>query len=303
MIEKLFVSVQQMKKIGNGNWSYLYKINKLLVNLIYPIIQRFNKTTGCNPDSDVVVSLTTYPARIKTVWCTVASLLNQTYKPFKVLLYLSKEQFPEGIESLPKNLTRLQNRGLEIVFVEGDLKPHKKYYYALKEYTDYMVITADDDIFYPENHIEFFVKASHRFPDAVICTRSHMVTMEDAESRRFAPYNSWDEQLTSEPNYVTMPVGCNGALYKRRFFDDELFDKDKIMELSLYTDDLWLKIMELKNGTKAFNCAVEPLIYFDNIFNKNTGLWHTNASETENRNDVVWNKLADVYPEAIKRIN
>ena len=248
----------------------------------------------------MVVSLTTYPARINTVWVTVASLLNQSYKPAKVLLYLSKEQFPAGLEELPKKLLQQQQRGLEIVFVEDDLKPHKKYYYALQEYKDKIVITADDDIFYPENHVEQFVKASKKYPEAVICSRSHRMELDPSSDTGFTPYNSWKNNTTDEPDIMTMPIGCNGILYKAKFFDEELFNVDAIKENALYTDDLWLKIMELQAGTKAYNYSHEPLIYFDSIFNKNTGLWHTNASADSNRNDVAWERLVKLYPIKLK---
>ncbi|MBQ2886366.1 MAG: hypothetical protein IJE43_21810 [Alphaproteobacteria bacterium] len=41
----------------------------------------------------VIVSLTSYPARINIVHKTIESLLNQTYKADKVILYLAYEQF------------------------------------------------------------------------------------------------------------------------------------------------------------------------------------------------------------------
>ncbi|SHJ13766.1 glycosyltransferase [Pseudobutyrivibrio xylanivorans] len=294
MIEKLYSDVQNLKKKNSKAWPYVYKVNKLLVNIFFPIIQSFNHSIGVDDKNNIIVSLTTYPARINTVGVTIESLLNQSYKPKKVLLYLSKEQFPEELNELPKKLVKLQKRGLEIVFVEDDLKPHKKYYYALQEYPNDLIITADDDIFYPEGHIERLVSTSKMFPNAVICNRSHRITMTN-DLHGFEPYNSWKEILTDAPDELTVPIGCNGVLYKREFFDEELFDIEKIKKNSLYTDDLWLKVMELNNGIKAYNCVEEPLVYFDNIFNKNTGLWHTNASEQNNRNDEVWNELVKEY--------
>ena len=294
MIEKLYSDVQALKKKNSKAWPYLYKFNKLLVNVFFPIIQSFNHSIGVDDKSDVIVSLTTYPARIDTVGITIESLFNQTYKPKKVLLYLSKEQFPEELKELPKKLIKLQERGLEIVFVEDDLKPHKKYYYAMQEYPNDLIITADDDIFYSEKHIERLVCASKKFPNAVICSRSHRIKLTN-DSQGFEPYNSWKEILTDEPDEMTVPIGCNGVLYKKEFFNEELFDIEKIKKISLFTDDLWLKVMELKNGIKAYNCVEEPLVYFDNMFNKNTGLWHTNTTNENNRNDKVWNELVKEY--------
>ena len=84
-------------------------------------------------EDTIIVSLTTYPARIKTVWMTIACLLNQDYKNMRVILWLSKEQFHD-LSGLPSYLQKLQKKGLVIKFKEDDLRSHKKYYYAFSEY-------------------------------------------------------------------------------------------------------------------------------------------------------------------------
>lgn len=302
MIKALYNNVLKLKRKNKASWKLLYKINKILVNIFYPFTQLCNRKNGIC-DSDVVVSLTTYPARVKTVWLTIASLLNQSYKPSKVLLYLSNEQFPDGLKGLPKKLLNLQNRGLEIVMVDGDLKPHKKYYYAFRDYKDKLVITADDDIFYPENHIEKLVTAAKSYPDAVICNRSHQIIFSEKKDGRveFSTYNSWKDNVTVNPDLVTLPIGCNGVLYRPNQFDDEIFNIENIEKTSLFTDDLWLKAMEIRSGIKAYNCSEEPLVYFDNIFNVNTGLWHANTG-AENRNDIAWQKIINTYPEISKKL-
>ncbi|WP_155244390.1 glycosyltransferase family A protein [Butyrivibrio fibrisolvens] len=307
MIDKLYTDVQNMKSRGSRLWPYVYKVNKLMINILYPLKARCDRTIGIDGDSNVVVSLTTYPDRIKTVWVTIASLLDQTYKPCKVILWLSGQQFPDGYEKLPDSLKRLTKRGLEIRFVDGDLKPHKKYYYALKEFIrnekgeDYLVITADDDIFYPETHIKRYAEASKKYPEAVICSWSHKIAFEDVNGEKtYTRYNTWEDNSTPEPDMKTIPVGCNGVLYKAAFFDDELFNTDNICKYSIYTDDLWLKVMEVRNGIKVYNLSNEPLIYYNNIFTMKSGLWHTNTGSDDNRNDNVWRELNEEYPD-VKR--
>ena len=85
----------------------------------------------------IIVSLTSFPARIGVVWMVVESLMHQTLKPHKIILWLSKEQF-STIESLPKKLLAQRERGLEIRLVDGDIRSHKKYIYA--KYSIYGVI-------------------------------------------------------------------------------------------------------------------------------------------------------------------
>ena len=76
-------------------------------------------------EKKIVVSLTSFPARIPTLYITVSSLLNQSMKPDKVVLYLAKEQFPNLENDLPENLLRLKEFGLSIRWC-NDIRSYKK---------------------------------------------------------------------------------------------------------------------------------------------------------------------------------
>lgn len=296
MITFFYETIRKLKRRNRPFWRLLYKVNKSLVNLFFPVSQKWENTYGLDKDSRIVVSLTTYPARIFTVWITVSTLLQQTMKPYKVILWLAEEQFPD--HEIPNNLERLKKRGLEIRFCE-DLKPHKKYFYVMQEYPDYYVVTADDDIFYPENHIEQLWKGHEKCPDAVICHWSHQIESDGQEE--FRPYNEWKDDPIPIPSYHTLAVGCNGILYPPGSLPMETFDKNKIMKYSLYTDDLWLKCMEILNGWKTINCNETPLIYFNILSTRNSGLWKSNIGQTRN-NDIIWSRLMELYPEVKNRL-
>ena len=45
-------------------------------------------------ENDIIISLTSYASRVQTVHLTIESLLNQTIKPNKIILWL---RFPDGI--------------------------------------------------------------------------------------------------------------------------------------------------------------------------------------------------------------
>lgn len=79
------------------------------------------------------MSLTSYPARISKLWMVIKTLLNQKLVDnYKVILWLSENQFPKGLDSLPKSLTNLIEKGLNIRFVSDDLKSHKSIIMLLK---------------------------------------------------------------------------------------------------------------------------------------------------------------------------
>lgn len=291
MIAFFYESVKRLKEKNNPYWKYLYKVNKVLVNLLYPIGQRWKKTGRLDENSRIIVSLTTYPARAGSVWITIASLLQQTMPPYKVILWLAEEQFKD--RRIAKNLERMQKRGLDIRFCE-DLKSHKKYYYAMQEYPDYYILTADDDIFYPEDHIEKLWRGYEKYPDTIICHWSHQVGITD--QKNFYPYNDWIDNTEAEPSYATLAVGCNGILYPPGSLPEEAFHKQIIMEAAFYTDDLWLKCMEILNQRKTVNCNKTILIYFNRLSTKGSGLWNSNIGQ-EKRNDNSWNRLMELYPE------
>lgn len=296
MITFFYESIRQLKKGNKPYWKVCYKINKVLVNWLFPITQCLKSDCGVDKESKVIVSLTSYPARIKSVWVTISSLLQQTRKPYKVILWLAEEQFPD--KKLPKRLKKLEKRGLEIQFCE-DLKPHKKYYYAMKNYSGYIIVTADDDILYPENHLEGLWKGHEKYPDAVVCNWSHQIAFDGAGN--FATYDAWVDDGGSRPAYSTLAVGCNGVLYPEGSLSKEAFFKQNIMDYALDADDLWLKCMEILNGRKAVNCNETVLIYFSLLSTKKTGLWKTNTGHKGN-NDRIWNRLMKLYPEVKGRL-
>ena len=291
MVRFFYEMVQNLKEKKKAYWPIVYKVNKMLLNILYPIYAMNQKQYGLDENSNIIISLTSYPARIGTVWLTIATLLNQTKKPYKVILWLAEEQFPN--KKLYSKLINLQKRGLEIAYCE-DLMPHKKYYYTMQQYPDYFVVTADDDIFYPENHLEKLWEGYKEYPGNIICHWSHKIGFD--QDGNFLPYNDWENNGKDRPSLLNLAVGCNGVLYPPKSLSNEAFDVDKIKKYALHTDDLWLKCMSILNDIKVINCNPTILIYYNVLKAQKSGLWQTNTKD-ENRNDKVWAVLMDKYPQ------
>lgn len=74
----------------------------------------------------IIVSLTSYPARIAGIAQMLESIYSQTRKADKIVLWLAEEQFPNRDDDLPDDLRKLQFEDkLEVRWCD-DLKPHKK---------------------------------------------------------------------------------------------------------------------------------------------------------------------------------
>ena len=80
----------------------------------------------------VVVSLTSYPPRIDNLLPMLETLFVQTRKADKIVLWLAETEFPRREGDLPQYLMELAQQ--EKITIEWcyDLKPHKKYFYALQ---------------------------------------------------------------------------------------------------------------------------------------------------------------------------
>ncbi|MDE7253383.1 MAG: hypothetical protein K2O32_10640 [Acetatifactor sp.] len=204
-------------------------------------IERHNK---------IIVSLTSYPKRISCVDRVIKTLLIQTLKPDKIIIWLSKEEFPNQNMDLPTDLIELCQYGLEIRWVSGDLKSHKKYFYAMQEFEGEIIITVDDDTYYNPELIECLYNSYISHPHAVSCTRTNLICKDDMED--LSPYGDWEKKYSFYVDMEMMDllaVGCGGVLYPPNCFElDTLCDEYSIEKYCLFQDDLWLKINEIIAG-------------------------------------------------------
>ena len=243
----------------------------------------FKRKKSSNADKSIIVSLTSYPARFKTLDICIKSLLNQKLPASKVILYLSKDI---QIESLPKSLLKLQKNGLEIRNNCEDIKPHKKYFYAIQEFKDSIVVTADDDVIYPTDWLDSLYKSYLQHPNCISARRVHRIT-RDANNKAVS-YQHWEIECKSvlQPSMDLIAIGVGGVLYPPHIFDKAIqyFNTTSIKEICLNADDIWLKYMETVQGTPVVwvpNKQCHPTTIFDKQV-KESALFKTNLKENKN---------------------
>lgn len=191
-----------------------------------------------------IVSLTSYGKRLDIVHLTIRSLMRQTVKPDKIVLWLDVETDPK---SIPATLRELEQYGLEIRCGCENLKGHKKYFWAFREFADACVITVDDDVMYPADTVETLLAAHKRYPDAVVGRRVHRMVLG---SDGLAPYADWQFEWHGDgsPRDDLLATGVGGILYPPHCFGGGVFDLEPIMDTGLGNDDLWLKANEIIDG-------------------------------------------------------
>ncbi len=264
-----------------------------VVNVLYPLhcffLSRFKIKSKA--DVQVVVSLTSTPSRIKKAYYCISSLIHQTYKPIKLILWLADSQFPKGLDSLPRSVLALQKKGLEIRFCH-DYKSYKKFIPTALEFKDYDIVTADDDVLYPEDWLERLVCKKTDGLKQVVCYRAHLIKFSNGT---VLPYSDW-ESLSKDidgPSRALVPVGVGGILYPKGFFDDDSLDYDVIHSICPTTDDLWLKCVGIKNGYSVVKVDKNSKEWFTIKNTQSEALLKSNV--LRNQNDESIKKLLDHF--------
>ena len=197
-------------------------------------------------EQKIIVSLTSFPPRYKTIVPCLQSLLMQTTKPDKIIVWLYEKDFP-----ITDEMKSLCQYGVEYKSVTEDVRPHNKYLYAMRYFPNDLIITVDDDIIYPNNLIENLVRTHEVYPDCVVANRIHKIPRKHDGS--FFSYNQWLQNYagTRQPRHDLIATGVGGVLYPPGCLDERCFNTELIKAHCIGADDIWLKTMELLRGTKV----------------------------------------------------
>ena len=241
----------------------------------------------------LIVSLTSFPARIGLVYKAVASLYRQTLRPDKVILWLAESQFPKKETELPAELLDYRQLGFEIRWCAEDIRPHKKYYYAMQAFPEDLIVTVDDDLTYDPYMLETLYASYLHFPQAVSAVRAHLVTADKAG--HIAPYREWIKEfsgIVGGPSMQLFSTSGAGTLYPPHCMDEAVFDIDGIKTLSPNADDLWLKIMQVRKGTPVV--LVQKHIPLQCVAGTQEEAL-CDANVAQNQNDVQLKNILSVY--------
>lgn len=246
--------------------------------------KKYALSSSIHGGKQVVVSLTSFPNRIPTLHLVIECLMRQRVKPDKIVLYLTKSQVP-SIDSLPSSMQDLRKRGLEIQLCPDEIRPHTKYFYAMQQFPEDIVITVDDDLFYRTDLIESLLKNHRAHPNAIIANWTKEIIP------RKKKYTEWPDNHVPHENKSQLLLGVSGVLYPPHSLDEDVFDVDKIKNLSLTADDVWLTAMARKKGTPIYFTGYEynhlPILIRNN---------ETLISGNYIRNQQWIDKIAEAYP-------
>jgi hypothetical protein len=283
---------------------WLYKSLEIDHSKILQLIENFDQSgvTSTKRSTKLIVSLTSYPARMNEIHFTLYSLFNQSVKPDEIVLWLGEEKFPQREHDIPKEVLIFKKFGLQILFCT-DLKPHTKLIPALSMFPDDIIVTSDDDAYYDKDWLKILYHAYQSEPTVIHCHWGRHIPLTN--SFMIKNYDCWRKALTM-PSYRNFALGIAGVIYPPHSLHTDVFRNDLFTKLCPTNDDIWFWAMSVLNGTKIRMINTKPHhplsvnLKRDLGLIKNARLHEINTQQK--RNDIQIKAVTDYYPEIIEKL-
>lgn len=267
----------KLKELPGSLWTawQLGRLNNAqLVNIHQPVIP-------------VIVSLTSIPTRLDTLHLVIRSLLMQTHRAEKILLWLHKDLQ----QKIPAKLYELFGDIVEIHYVEMSCS-HRKLVHALESFPHKIIVTCDDDLMYNTTWLARLYQDHLRFPERIIAHECREIAY-DAQGKLLS-YSDWKTQtqagVTSE---WMMPIGYGGVLYPPQALHTDVTNAELYLALAPRADDLWFKAMSHLKGTITQRSSQPGNKPIPIAGSQKVSLKHTNVRE--NGNYQQWQAICDHY--------
>lgn len=196
---------------------------------------------------ELIVSLTSYPARYATLDLTLRSLLAQSVKPDRLILWIAHGD----MDLLPERVRALLEEGVSIRACD-DIRSYKKLIPALEAFPGAFIVTADDDVHYASDWLATLADGVTPGERTIVARRTHRVKRR--EDGRIAPYAEWQwdvrDAAARRPSTDLMPTGAGGILYPPGAFAPAVLDRDRFTRLCPDGDDIWFFWLARLNGTR-----------------------------------------------------
>jgi len=201
-----------------------------------------------NKNTKAIISLTSHKTRIKHCSKSIFSAIRNCCDYVHTVLTISKEnkKFIDG------DIKKLIDTGIvELLLVDEDLGPHTKYFYVMKKYRNYPIITIDDDQRYFSDTIPNLIKTYEKTKNVII---GRQVRIIQYNNNKILPFSVWAKNRYEKREGVFKTnhlMGVGGILYPPNILDisDEL-----LPEIRKYrkADDIFLNALEFRKNIKLY---------------------------------------------------
>jgi glycosyltransferase involved in cell wall biosynthesis len=251
------------------------------------------------------VSLTTYYGRFDSAHLAIESLLAQKCpRPFAVHLYLIDADIQKNGGVIPPRIEALTEKGLKIFVRNADHGPYNKLLFALSENPGAAIVTADDDILYPDDLLQRLTLKSLEHPGCIVCNYGYMLSF-DRQGRFRHYYELMDAgegpHLRREhPTIRLFPLGVGGVLYPPNALDDIVFDAELFSRVCPYNDDIWFKMASLRKNTLCVQTDAQNIKLATVEGRQEANLTHKNVKL--GMNDRQFEACFQHYPDLLDKL-
>lgn len=271
----------------------LLQVHPLINPFIYEDINRMGAFCGINNETkrehQIIVTLTAQREYFKELQITIFSILNQSLKPDRIILWLDEET--ESLATLPYEITRFIKNGLEIRFAK-DVKNYTGSVYAFKEFKDSIIVTANNNIYYRKDWLKRLYLSYITNPDDIHVHCAQRVLLTNGATVVLREGTIYVSQESAE--YNNFLLGDGGVLYPPGCFSKEALRDDIFTKYAPDYDDIWFWIRGVIQNKKIrvvknhYSTLIAVNI-FKKLFDKSY----------ENNFDLQFKSLMDLYGQNI----
>ncbi|MBD3724228.1 MAG: glycosyltransferase [Flavobacteriaceae bacterium] len=272
-----------ISRLDFGDKIYIYLSSGDILALPYNYTKKIKNHNG--NELPVIVSFTSIPFRLNRIHLVVRSLLNQTKRPKKIILWLD-----QSLENkIPNNLKKLYGDIFSIEFTSLN-SSHVKLVPTLEKYPDEIIVTCDDDLMYDENWLQGLYEEHLKHPKDIVAYTLRQIQFD--ENKNLLPYNKWKLNDLSKPN-TFLALGYNGILYPPHALPKEAVNAELYMKLAPKADDLWFKAMAMLNNTNIRKVTSIPKENIPIMATQKVSLKKLNVGQL--KNNQQWEALVEYF--------
>ena len=254
-----------IKDLLNRIFSFRINFTLLLKPFINIEIDSIGNYRGVNDETSrevpIIISISSLRENFSILPIIIYSLLNQSLKPDKIILWLDEEY--QDMANIPYEITQFAKNGLEFRF-KKNLGDYTKTIYAMEEFYNSIIVTVSDKIYYPANWLKNLYLSYISHPNDI-----HVHGAFNAKINKSFKY--WDKVKKESANFLFLPLSDMGILYPPKCFGKEAFRRELFLKKHIINDNLWFWVMSIlaKRKTRLIKNPSKFFIKFTPILYKN----------------------------------
>lgn len=206
-------------------------------------------------ENKIIISMTSWPKRIKFVAKAMYTLLQQNVDKslYHIVLVLCDKEFPNKENEFPADLKIMYESGyFEIIWYDRNILSHKKLMPTLMKYPNNPILVCDEDILRPVDWLSHFINCHKKYPNDVLVGGCLFDVCFEPNGR----FNPIKKHYFDKPEFAEKIIknrrpanGFGGVLYPVGTFKDfRFYDIDLLMKLSAYSDESWQYCFNIMEG-------------------------------------------------------